>query len=99
MEMFNPPHPGEILLEEYIKPLGFTVSAFAVKIGTSRKNLSEIVNAKTGISAEMSLKISKALNTSPDLWLRLQVKYDLWQAKQRVNLDNIEVISKNKITA
>ena len=43
MEMFNPPHPGEILLEEYIRPLGFSVSAFALKLGTSRKNLSEIV--------------------------------------------------------
>lgn len=99
MEMHNPPHPGKILLEDWIKPLNMSISGFALRIGTSRKNLSEIVNAKTGISAEMSLKISKALNTSPDLWLRLQVKYDLWQAKQRVNLDNIEVISKNKITA
>lgn len=99
MEMFNPPHPGEILLEEYIKPLGFTVSAFALKIGTSRKNLSEIVNEKVGISPEMALKLAKCLGTSPEIWLRLQLKYDLWQAKQRVNLDNIEVISKKKATA
>lgn len=93
MEMFNPPHPGIILLEDWIKPLNFTISEFALKLGTSRKNLSEIVNGKTGISPEMALKLSKALNTSAKLWLNLQLSYDLWQAKQHVNLDNVEVIS------
>jgi len=94
MEMFNPPHPGEILLEEYIKHLGFSISEFALKIGTSRKNLSEIVNQKSGISSEMALKLSKALGTSPEIWLRLQLKYDLWNAKQHVNLDNVEILYK-----
>jgi addiction module HigA family antidote len=93
MEMYNPPHPGKILLEDWIKPLNFSISEFALRIGTSRKNLSGIVNAKCGISPEMSLKLSKALNTSPELWLRLQVKFDLWQAKQHVDLDSIEVIA------
>lgn len=97
--MFNPPHPGEILLEEYIRPLGFTVSAFALKIGTSRKNLSEIVNEKVGISPEMALKLAKALGTSPEIWLRLQAKYDLWHAKQNVNLDNVEVVCVKKVIA
>lgn len=92
MEMHNPPHPGKILLNEWIKPLNFSISAFALKLGTSRKNLSEIVNGKTGISAEMSLKLSKALGTSPDLWVRLQLKYDFWQAKQKVDLNNVQVI-------
>ncbi len=93
MEMFNPPHPGTILLEDWIKPLNFSVTEFALKIGTSRKNLSEIVNAKCGISPEMALKLAKALNTSPELWLNLQQAYDLWNAKQHVNLDNVEVIA------
>ena len=93
MEMFNPPHPGEILLEECIKPLGYSISAFALKLGTSRKNLSEIVNCKVKISPEMALKIEKALNSHADLWLDLQTQYDLWQARQRVNLDNVQVIS------
>lgn len=92
MEMFNPPHPGTILLEEWIKPLGFTISEFALRLGTSRKNLSEIVNAKVGISPEMALKLSKAIGTSAELWVRLQVKYDLWHARQTVNLDDIEAI-------
>ncbi len=93
MEMYNPPHPGEILLEDWIKPLNYTIAEFALKIGTSRKNLSEIVNGKTGISPEMSLKLAKALKTSAKLWLNLQVVYDLWQARQKVNLDNVEVIA------
>ena len=90
MEMFNPPHPGTILLEDWIKPLNFSVTEFALKI---RKNLSEIVNAKCGISPEMALKLSKALGTSAELWLNLQQAYDLWNAKQHVNLDNVEVIA------
>ena len=93
MEMYNPPHPGTILLEDWIKPLNFSITAFALKIGTSRKNLSEIVNQKCTISPVMALKLSKALNTSPELWLNLQQAYDLWQAKQTVNLDNVEVIA------
>lgn len=92
MEMYNPPHPGKSLLEDWIKPLGFTISEFALKIGTSRKNLSEIVNCRTGISPEMALKLSKALGTSAEVWIREQLAYDLWQARQRVNLDNVEVI-------
>ena len=91
--MFNPPHPGTILLEDWIKPLKFSVTEFALKLGTSRKNLSEIVNAKCGISPEMALKLAKALGTSPELWLNLQQAYDLWQARQHVNLDNVEVIA------
>ena len=93
MEMFNPPHPGTILLEDWIKPLNFSVTEFALKIEKSRKNLSEIVNAKCGISPEMALKLSKALGTSAELWLNLQQAYDLWNAKQHVNLDNVEVIA------
>lgn len=92
MEMFNPPHPGAVLLEECIKPSGISISEFALKIGTSRKNLSEIVNGKTGISPEMALKLSKALNTTAQFWLNMQIQYDLWHAKQTVNLDNVQVI-------
>ena len=93
MEMYNPPHPGIILLEDWIKPLNFSVTECALQIRTSRKNLSEFVNAKSGISPEMALKLSKALGTSAELWLNMQQAYDLWHAKQRVNLDDIEVIA------
>lgn len=92
MEMFNPPHPGTILLEDYIKPLQFTVTEFALKLGTSRKNLSEIVNGKCNISPEMALKIEKATKSRAGFWLDMQQEYDLWHARQTVNLDNVQVI-------
>ncbi|MDR1169063.1 MAG: HigA family addiction module antidote protein [Heliobacteriaceae bacterium] len=94
MEMYNPAHPGIILLEDWIKPMNFTISAFALRIGTSRKNLSEIVNGKAGISPEMALKLEKVFNnSSSQFWLDLQVQYDLWQAKQHVDLSNIQAIA------
>lgn len=93
MEMFNPPHPGEILRELYLPDYNLSVTAFALKLGVSRTTASELVNCKNGISADMALKLSKALGTSAELWLNMQQAYDLWQAKKRVNLDNVEVIA------
>ena len=83
----------EIPVDTSLDYSNFTISEFALKIGTSRKNLSDIVNGKVGISSEMALKLSKALSTSAKLWLNLQISYDLWQAEQRVNLDKVEVIA------
>lgn len=91
MEMFNPAHPGEILLEGYIKELGLSISKTALMIGVSRKHLSNIINCKVPITPEMALKIAKCFKTSPEIWLKEQMAYDLWQAKQKVNLDNIRV--------
>lgn len=93
MEMFNPPHPGEILRELYLPDYNLSVTAFALKLGVSRTTASELVNCKNGISADMALKLSKALGTSAEFWLNMQQAYDLWQAKKRVNLDNVEVIA------
>jgi len=92
MEMHNPCHPGEIIREECLKPLGLTVTEAASKLGGSRKALSDIVNEKAGISPIMALRLAKAFNTSPDVWVNMQAKYDLWQAKQVANLDNVQVI-------
>ena len=93
MEMYNPPHPGKILKDLYLPDYNLSVTAFALKIGVSRNTASELVNEHCGISAEMALKLSKAFKTSPQYWLNMQTQYDLWQAKQRVNLDNVEVIA------
>ncbi len=81
MDMHNPPHPGEVLKELYL-PEGMGVSAAAKKLGVSRQTLSAIINGRAGVSAEMAMRLSKALGTGPDLWLAMQMKYDLWQAKQ-----------------
>lgn len=94
MEMYNPCHPGEILREETLKSLNITVTEFAKKLGVSRQAVSEIINEKRGISPNMALRLSKALGTTPDMWLRLQMAYDLWQAKQSINLDNVKLIRK-----
>jgi len=90
--MYNPPHPGEVLREECIKPLNLTIKEAALKLGITRQNLSDIVNCKAGISPAMALKLSKAFNTSPDVWLGMQMQYDLWQAKQTTKLDNVQVM-------
>ncbi len=78
--MFNPPHPGEVL-QEYL-PAGLSVTDAAQKLGVSRQSLSAILNGRTGISAEMAVRLSKALATSADLWLGMQMQYDLWQAQR-----------------
>ncbi len=93
MVMFNPPHPGIILGEDCIKPLGLTIKEAAFKLGVTRQNLSDIVNGKTAISPAMALKIAKAFNSDPEFWLNMQLKYDLWQARQKTNLDNVQVIA------
>ena len=78
----KPTHPGEVLLEDVIKPLGLTVTDAARNLGVSRKTLSELVNRKSALSPEMALRIAKATKTSPESWLNMQTKLDLWNALQ-----------------
>lgn len=87
--MYNPAHPGEILLEGYINELGLSISQTALMLGISRKHLSNIVNCKVPITPETALKIAKCFKTSPEIWLKEQLAYDLWHAQQNVNLDNV----------
>ncbi len=82
MNMHNPPHPGEIIRDLCLEPLGLSVTGAAEALGVSRKTLSSIVNGRSGISPEMALRLSKAFNTSPESWLNQQVQYDLWHAKK-----------------
>jgi len=90
--MHSPPHPGEILREDCIKPLGLTIKEAALKLGITRQNLSDIVHCKTAISPAMAIKLAKAFNTSPDVWLGMQMQYDLWKAKQSTNVDDVQVM-------
>ena len=76
----KPTHPGEVLLEDVIKPLGITITEAAQKLGVSRKTLSELINQKSSLSPEMALRISEATKTSPESWLNMQTKLDLWKA-------------------
>ncbi len=82
MLMHNPPHPGEIIKELCLEPLGLTVTEAAKALGISRKTLSSIINGKAGISPEMAVRLSIAFNTSSESWVNQQSQYDLWQAEQ-----------------
>lgn len=79
----KPTHPGEVLLEDVIKPLGITITEAAQKLGVSRKTLSELINQKSSLSPEMALRISEATKTSPESWLNMKTKLDLWNALQK----------------
>lgn len=80
--MHNPPHPGEIIKELCLGPLGVSVTEAAEALGVSRKTLSSIINGKSGISPEMAVRLSIAFDTSSESWLNQQMQYDLWQAEQ-----------------
>jgi len=87
MLMHNPPHPGEILRQLCIEPLGLSVTEAAKGLGISRKTLSAILNGRAGVSPEMAVRLSLAFGTSSESWLNQQLQYDLWQAeKNRKNL-------------
>ena len=90
MEMYNPPHPGETLKEFYIKEHNLTIAKTALLLGISSKHLSNIVNCKVPITTEIALKLGKCFNTSPEVWLKEQLAYDLWHAKQVINLNNVK---------
>lgn len=81
--MHNPPHPGEIIRELCLEPLGLSVTDAAAGLGVSRKTLSSIINGRAGISPEMALRLAIALDTTPESWLNQQMQYDLWLAKQQ----------------
>jgi addiction module HigA family antidote len=82
MLMYNPPHPGEVLKELCLEPLGISVTDAANALGVSRKTLSSILNGRAGISPEMAVRLSIAFDTSSESWLNQQSQYDLWQAEQ-----------------
>ena len=82
LRMHNPPHPGEILREICLMPLGLSVTEAAVSLGVSRNTLSSILNGRAGISPEMAIRLSIAFSTTAESWLRLQMQHDLWHAEQ-----------------
>jgi addiction module HigA family antidote len=80
----NPFHPGEILLEEFLRPGGITQAAFSEKVGWTRTRLNQLIKGKCGITAEAALDLGRALRTSAKLWMNFQATYDLDRvAKQR----------------
>lgn len=84
-----PEHPGEVLKTLYLEPLEISITEAALRLGVTRKTLSQLVNGRMGVSAEMAVRLSKALNTSPELWLNMQRNLDLWIAEQKMH--NVEI--------
>jgi addiction module HigA family antidote len=78
--MKNPPHPGEHVLEDCLKPSGLSITKGADVLGVTRLTLSNLVNGKNGVSPEMAIRLSKAFGGSPEVWLGMQMEYDLAQA-------------------
>ena len=84
-----PIHPGEILREIYLNPIGINITQLAKNIGVTRNTVSQLVKGHLGIKAEMAIRLGKSFDTTPELWLNLQRNYDLWVASSNVNLNKI----------
>ena len=92
MPMKNPPHPGGAVLHDCIEPLGLSITDAATALGVSRNSLSELVNAKRGISPEMAIRLAKAFGGSPQSWLTQQLNYDLAQiSADKIKVKRLEV--------
>lgn len=90
MGMHNPPHPGGIVKRECLEPLGLTVTRAATGLGVTRQTLSELVNERAGVSVEMAIRLSKAFGSTPEVWLGMQMAYDLWKARNRAEDISVE---------
>lgn len=81
-KMHNPPHPGETLKEDVLPALGLTVTEAAEQLGVARVTLSRMINGHAAISADMAIRLAQWLGGSAEIWLRLQLQYDLWHAEK-----------------
>jgi addiction module HigA family antidote len=93
MAMKNPPHPGLSVRHDCLEPLGLTVSEAARRLGVSRRQLSDLVNGRAGISPEMAIRLDKAFGGGAETWYRLQAAYDLAQAMKRAGEIKVKRLS------
>ena len=93
MPMMNPPHPGLSVRFDCLEPLTLSVTEAARKLGISRKQLSDIVNCRSGISPELAIRLDKAFGGGADTWYRLQATYDLAQAMKTANQIKVDNLS------
>ncbi len=84
-----PPHPGEVLLEEFLTPLDISQYRLAKDIHTTSSQISKIVRGSIGVSADMALRLSAFFGTSAEFWLGIQEEYDLWYAREATDVSNI----------
>jgi addiction module HigA family antidote len=97
--MKNPPHPGKHVRYDCIEPLGLTITDAAKCLGVTRQALNNLVNGKAGISPEMAIRLSKAFGGSPDVWLSMQMEFDLAQAEKKASKIHVSRIVPNPVPA
>ena len=85
MNMYNPPHPGEMIKGLWLEPMGISITCASRALGVSRKTLSKIINGNGSVTPEMAVRLSMALGASAKSWMGHQVAYDLWQIQQYKN--------------
>ena len=90
MPMHNPCHPGELVKYECLEPLGLSVERAAQGMGITAQELSDVVDEKSGISADLAIRLSKAFGSRPEVWLGVQMDYDLWHAQERAKGIEVE---------
>ena len=93
LQMKNPPHPSLSIRHDCLEPLGLTVTEAAKKLGVSRKQLSNVVNGRSGISPQMAIRLDKAFGGGANTWYRLQAAYDLAQAMKQADQIKVERLS------
>ena len=88
--MFNPPHPGEFLAATYLAELGISARTLASALGVAPTSLTRILNGQGRVTSEMAVRLERVLGRSAMSWMRMQDSYDLWQARQIVNIENLQ---------
>ena len=94
----DPVHPGDVLREDFMKPLGLSAYAVAKALGSTPIAISEIIRRKRGVSAEMAIKLGRLFNVSPELWMGIQSDYDLAVARERSEAAIIRRVQPLKLT-
>ena len=99
--MHNPPHPAEVLKDDVLTGTGITVTDFARRIGVTRVTLSNVLNARNGISADMAVRLAAALGGSAESWLHMQAQYDLAASKKALKkvIAKIEPLNMDEVSA
>ncbi len=93
MAMYTTPHPGEFIKKVYLAPLRVSPRCVALRLKVTPSTISRLIKGQSSISPEMALRLSKCLGRSPESWLLMQDNYNLWQAKEKIDLADIEPLA------